>query len=191
MTPPDNGDELARTLSHSLTSGCRPAGHSRLRRAGLPRATPAAFVDGATVAGARHQLRQPYRAARLRHRPLTTAGAARPRRWRLPPTSDKLCCMVVLSYDNVVKTYGNTTALRGVSFDVHAGEIFGSARSERRRQEHAHPHPDGHHPARLGPGEVFGEPRRREHLDRLGYLPEERGLYTKLPVIDVMVTSAR
>ena len=33
---------------------------------------------------------------------------------------------------------------------------------------------------------MFGEPRRREHLDRLGYLPEERGLYTKLPVIDVM-----
>ena len=33
---------------------------------------------------------------------------------------------------------------------------------------------------------MFGEPRRREHLDRLGYLPEERGLYTKLTVIDVM-----
>ena len=33
---------------------------------------------------------------------------------------------------------------------------------------------------------VFGEPRRRDHLDRLGYLPEERGLYTKLAVIDVM-----
>ena len=33
---------------------------------------------------------------------------------------------------------------------------------------------------------VFGEPRRREHLDRLGYLPEERGLYTKLKVIDVL-----
>src|SRR4029453_11175601 len=33
---------------------------------------------------------------------------------------------------------------------------------------------------------VFGEPRRRDHLDRLGYLPEERGLYTKLTVTDVM-----
>ena len=28
--------------------------------------------------------------------------------------------------------------------------------------------------------------RRRAHLDRLGYLPEERGLYTKLTVTDVM-----
>jgi ABC-2 type transport system ATP-binding protein len=33
---------------------------------------------------------------------------------------------------------------------------------------------------------VFGEPRKRHHLDRLGYLPEERGLYKKLSVTDVM-----
>ena len=33
--------------------------------------------------------------------------------------------MVILSFDNLVKRYGDTTALRGVSFDVHAGEIFG------------------------------------------------------------------
>ncbi len=33
--------------------------------------------------------------------------------------------MVILSFDNIVKCYGDTTALRGVSFDVHAGEIFG------------------------------------------------------------------
>ncbi len=33
---------------------------------------------------------------------------------------------------------------------------------------------------------LFGEPRSRGHLDRLGYLPEERGLYTKLPVVEVM-----
>jgi ABC-2 type transport system ATP-binding protein len=33
---------------------------------------------------------------------------------------------------------------------------------------------------------VFGEVRCRDHLDRLGYLPEERGLYTKLTVTDVM-----
>ena len=33
---------------------------------------------------------------------------------------------------------------------------------------------------------TFGHPRTRDDLDRLGYLPEERGLYTKLTVIDVM-----
>src|SRR3990172_6178377 len=33
---------------------------------------------------------------------------------------------------------------------------------------------------------LFGEPMSRDQLDRLGYLPEERGLYTKQPVLNVM-----
>jgi ABC-2 type transport system ATP-binding protein len=40
--------------------------------------------------------------------------------------------------------------------------------------------------ADAGSVRVFGEPRSRAHLDRLGYLPEERGLYTRQSVIDVM-----
>ena len=95
--------------------------------------------------------------------------------------------MVILSFDNLVKSYGDTTALRGVSFDVQAGEIFGLLG------------PNGAGKSTLirilmdiiradsGQVRVFGEPRRREHLDRLGYLPEERGLYTKLNVTDVMI----
>jgi ABC-2 type transport system ATP-binding protein len=73
-----------------------------------------------------------------------------------------------------------------VSFDVGAGEIFGLLG------------PNGAGKSTLirilmdiiradsGRVLVFGEERRRTHLDRLGYLPEERGLYTKLPVIDVL-----
>jgi hypothetical protein len=32
---------------------------------------------------------------------------------------------------------------------------------------------------------VFGEPFRRAQLDRIGYLPEERGLYKKMRLIDL------
>jgi ABC-2 type transport system ATP-binding protein len=94
--------------------------------------------------------------------------------------------MPILSFDRVEKAYGNTIALRGVSFDVHAGEIFGllgpngAGKSTLIRILMDIIRPDA------GEVRVFGEVRRREHLDRLGYLPEERGLYTKLTVTDVM-----
>ena len=92
----------------------------------------------------------------------------------------------VVIFDAIEKAYGQTVALRGVSFDVNGGEIFGLLG------------PNGAGKSTLirilmdiiradrGQVMVFGEPRRRDHLDRLGYLPEERGLYTKLAVIDVM-----
>lgn len=92
----------------------------------------------------------------------------------------------MLAFEGLQKRYGETVALRGVTFDVPAGEIFGLLG------------PNGAGKSTLirvlmdiirqdaGVVRVFGEPRRREHLDRLGYLPEERGLYTKLKVIDVL-----
>jgi ABC-2 type transport system ATP-binding protein len=93
----------------------------------------------------------------------------------------------ILSFDRLSKRYGQTTALHDVSFDVPNGEIFGLLG------------PNGAGKSTLirilmdiiradsGEVRVFGEPRRRDHLDRLGYLPEERGLYTKQTVIDVMM----
>jgi ABC-2 type transport system ATP-binding protein len=94
----------------------------------------------------------------------------------------------IVVFDGIEKAYGQTVALRGVSFDVNGGEIFGLLG------------PNGAGKSTLirilmdiiradrGRVLVFGEPRRREHLDRLGYLPEERGLYTKLAVVDVMTS---
>jgi ABC-2 type transport system ATP-binding protein len=94
--------------------------------------------------------------------------------------------MVILGFDGLTKSYGQTVALRGVSFDVHAGEIFGllgpngAGKSTLIRILMDIIRPDA------GQVRVFGEPRTRAHLDRLGYLPEERGIYTKLAVLDVM-----
>jgi ABC-2 type transport system ATP-binding protein len=94
--------------------------------------------------------------------------------------------MLIAQFKDLAKTYGDTVALRGVTFDVHGGEIFGllgpngAGKSTVIRILMDIIRPDS------GEVHVFGEPRRREHLDRMGYLPEERGLYTKLAVIDVM-----
>lgn len=94
--------------------------------------------------------------------------------------------MSILAFENIVKHYGDTVALRGVSFEVEAGEIFGllgpngAGKSTLIRCLMDIIRPDS------GVVHVFGEPRRRDHLDRFGYLPEERGLYTKLTVLDVM-----
>jgi ABC-2 type transport system ATP-binding protein len=94
--------------------------------------------------------------------------------------------MAVLAFEEIVKSYGSTIALRGVSFDVQAGEIFGllgpngAGKSTLIRILMDIIRPDS------GQVRVFGELRTRAHLDRLGYLPEERGLYTKLSVVDVM-----
>ncbi len=94
--------------------------------------------------------------------------------------------MSIVAFDQVTKTYGRTPALQGVTFDVPAGEIFGllgpngAGKSTLIRILMDIIRPDS------GEVRVFGEARRREHLDRLGYLPEERGLYTKLTVVEVM-----
>ena len=94
--------------------------------------------------------------------------------------------MPIVAFESLSKSYGQTPALRGVSFDVEPGEIFGllgpngAGKSTLMRILMDIIRPDE------GRVLTFGHPRTRDDLDRLGYLPEERGLYTKLTVIDVM-----
>jgi len=94
--------------------------------------------------------------------------------------------MPIVAIESLTKSYGQTPALQGVSFDVEQGEIFGllgpngAGKSTIMRILMDIIRPDE------GRVTAFGHPRTRDDLDRFGYLPEERGLYTKLTVIDVM-----
>ncbi len=89
----------------------------------------------------------------------------------------------VLSVLDVVKHYGKLKAVDGVSFEVAAGRITGllgrngAGKTTTLRMITGVLHPD------RGRVELFGA-GVAEARDRLGYLPEERGLYRKMRVLD-------
>ncbi|MGH9363011.1 MAG: ABC transporter ATP-binding protein [Thermoanaerobaculia bacterium] len=92
-----------------------------------------------------------------------------------------------LELRDVRKTYGDVAAVRGVTFAVPAGSIFGllgpngAGKTTTIRMIMDIIAPDA------GEVLVFGHPRSREDLRRIGYLPEERGLYRKMTVVDQLV----
>lgn len=89
-----------------------------------------------------------------------------------------------LELREVRKAYGNFVAVDGVSLAVPPGSVFGllgqngAGKTTSIRMIMDILAPDS--------GEVllFGRPRRPEDLRRVGYLPEERGLYRKMTVVD-------
>jgi ABC-2 type transport system ATP-binding protein len=88
---------------------------------------------------------------------------------------------------DVRKSYGDFRAVDGVSLAVPAGTVFGllgpngAGKTTTIRMIMDIIAPDS--------GEVrfFGRPRVDEDLRRVGYLPEERGLYRKMTVVDHLV----
>lgn len=94
---------------------------------------------------------------------------------------------VALRVENVTKNYGNFRAVDNISFDVNRGEIFailgpnGSGKTTTIRMILDILRPDS------GQISVLGGPLTEDKKDRIGYLPEERGLYRDSPVLEVMV----
>jgi ABC-2 type transport system ATP-binding protein len=98
---------------------------------------------------------------------------------------------LVLRLEELRKSYGETVALDGVSFDVGAGQMFGFVG------------PNGAGKTTLmrivlgvlaaDSGQVLwrGAPIDAEARRRIGYMPEERGLYPKMRVRDQLVYMAR
>jgi len=88
----------------------------------------------------------------------------------------------ILEVKNVVKQYGNYTALNSVSLSVPQGSIYGllgpngAGKTSLIRIINQITMPDG--------GEVLldGEKLGPQHIGQIGYMPEERGLYKTMKV---------
>lgn len=91
---------------------------------------------------------------------------------------------VTLRVGNVTKRFGDFTAVDGLSFDVRAGRTFGfigpngAGKTTTIRMIVGITAPDE------GTIELFGEHMSPKLQDRIGYLPEERGLYKKMKIVD-------
>lgn len=88
----------------------------------------------------------------------------------------------ILEVQNVVKKYGDYTALNNVSMSIEKGAIFGllgpngAGKTSLIRIINQITYPDS--------GSVFldGEPLKPWHVQQIGYMPEERGLYKSMKV---------
>ena len=94
--------------------------------------------------------------------------------------------MPSLEIENVVKAYDTKVAVDHVSFEVKGGEVFGllgpngAGKSSVIRMAMDILRPDS------GRILISGQPSSVADHDKVGYLPEERGLYKKQKVIEVL-----
>jgi len=96
--------------------------------------------------------------------------------------------MTIVEIENVTKTFGQHIAVKRLSLSVPRGSIYGfigpngSGKTTTLRMIMRIYHPDP------GPGviRVLGEATSSAANDRVGYLPEERGLYKKMTVREVL-----
>jgi ABC-2 type transport system ATP-binding protein len=97
----------------------------------------------------------------------------------------------MLSIRNIVKEYAKHRALDDVSIEIEKGKIFGllgpngAGKTSLIRIINQITAPDS--------GEVYfnGEKLNPEHINKIGYLPEERGLYKKMEIGEQMLYLAQ
>ena len=95
--------------------------------------------------------------------------------------------MPAVEVSHVTKSYADKVAVDDLSFTVNEGEIFGligpngAGKTTTIRMMMDIIKPDA------GSVTVFGEKITEDTKNRLGYMPEERGLYKKLRVLDAIV----
>jgi ABC-2 type transport system ATP-binding protein len=99
--------------------------------------------------------------------------------------------MTVVELEAVTKAYESKVAVKELSLKVEAGQMFGllgpngAGKTSTIRMMMGITIPDS------GRIRLFDEPFERKALERVGYLPEERGLYKKMKVVDQLVFFGR
>ena len=99
--------------------------------------------------------------------------------------------MPILTFSQLRKAYASTVAVDDISFEVRSGEVFGllgpngAGKTTLIRMLMDIIRPDA------GVIHIDGRPLRRSDLDRIGYLPEERGLYRREKVQDILLYFAQ
>jgi ABC-2 type transport system ATP-binding protein len=95
--------------------------------------------------------------------------------------------MPIVELQHVRKAYDTKIAVADLSFQIEPGIMFGllgpngSGKTSTIRMMIGMTVPDS------GTVNLFGQPFKRDLLTRVGYLPEERGLYKKMKVIDQLI----
>ena len=92
----------------------------------------------------------------------------------------------IISIKNFKLSFGNKEIIRGLSFNVKKGEIFGFLGSNGSGKTTTIRALLGIYQADSGELLINGEEFSPGRIGAIGYLPEERGLYKKEKVIDVM-----
>src|ERR1700723_3256052 len=95
--------------------------------------------------------------------------------------------MPIVELHNIRKAFDTKVAVEGLSLNIEPGSMFGllgpngSGKTSSIRMIIGITVPDS------GTISLFGQPFHRSLLKRVGYLPEERGLYKKMKVMEQLI----
>src|SRR5215469_10360898 len=95
--------------------------------------------------------------------------------------------MATIELNKVRKTYDHFVAVDDLSFKIEEGSVYGllgpngAGKTSTIRMMIGITVPDS------GQINLFGKPFERKSLNKVGYLPEERGLYKKMKIIEQLI----